>query len=115
MTYKVMSLMNKKMYIFIISLLGIFVLSSCGGGGGGSASSAQLYSCAGTIIPYSSLVTSTCVPINSSPATTYPNGCCRQNMCSYDPYGQSYACSYSYFKVGVNSCTAINATYTCPK
>jgi hypothetical protein len=89
----------------------IAILAACGGG----SDSPQLYSCSGMIMPYSSLVTSTCVPIQSSPATSTAGMCCTKRNYSYDQFSQRYTdLGTTYSRVGENSCTASAATTKCP-
>jgi hypothetical protein len=95
----------------LIATAMLSLLSACGGGG--SDNSQQLYSCAGSVIPNSALVTSTCVPIQSTPAPNTDGMCCRQVFYTVS-MGQQSAPSYVYSKVGANSCTWNNASYKCP-
>ena len=95
----------------VCAVIMCLILSACGGGG--DSSTPQLYSCAGSIIPNSALVTSTCVPIQSTPAPNTDGMCCRQVFYT-SSMGQLSAPSYVYSRVGANSCTWNNADYKCP-
>ena len=88
------------------------MLASCGGGGS-SDNSQQLYACSGVVLTGSNLVGGTCVPIQSTPAPSSAGMCCRQaNYIFAD--GQYRKLNDSFRAVGVNGCTAFDATYKCP-